>query len=127
MSPRRAGAGPTDQKPARTSFTTTENCETSPLEAAFPGSFERLLGTPHGAGLEQLADSFDLPYQRLDQPGDLARAGAPPGPQLGASRPVGPASPIRGPRPGSGRRSHPPRVGQVGYIRPSGIAASAVA
>src|SRR6202034_4731196 len=40
-------------------------------QAAFTGSFERLFGTPHGAGLAQLAAAFGVPYQRLEQPGDL--------------------------------------------------------
>jgi 2-succinyl-5-enolpyruvyl-6-hydroxy-3-cyclohexene-1-carboxylate synthase len=43
-------------------------------QAAFPGSFERIFGTPHGAGLEHLAAAFGLPYQRLEHPGDLAKA-----------------------------------------------------
>ncbi len=43
-------------------------------QAAFPGPFERLFGTPHGAGLNHLAAAFGLPYQRLEQPGDLAKA-----------------------------------------------------
>jgi 2-succinyl-5-enolpyruvyl-6-hydroxy-3-cyclohexene-1-carboxylate synthase len=43
-------------------------------QAAFPGSFERLFGTPHGAGLHHLAAAFGLPYQRLEQPGDLSKA-----------------------------------------------------
>jgi 2-succinyl-5-enolpyruvyl-6-hydroxy-3-cyclohexene-1-carboxylate synthase len=43
-------------------------------QAAFPGSFERLFGTPHGAGLEHLAAAFGLPYQRLEQPDDLSKA-----------------------------------------------------
>jgi 2-succinyl-5-enolpyruvyl-6-hydroxy-3-cyclohexene-1-carboxylate synthase len=43
-------------------------------QAAFPGPFERLFGTPHGTGLNQLAAAFGLPYQRLEQPGDLAKA-----------------------------------------------------
>jgi 2-succinyl-5-enolpyruvyl-6-hydroxy-3-cyclohexene-1-carboxylate synthase len=43
-------------------------------QAAFPGSFERLFGTPHGAGLPDLAAAFGLPYQRLDHPGDLVKA-----------------------------------------------------
>ncbi len=43
-------------------------------QAAFPGSFERLFGTPHGAGLHHLAAAFGLPYQRLEQPGDLTKA-----------------------------------------------------
>ena len=43
-------------------------------QAGFPGSFERLFGTPHGAGLHHLAAAFGLPYQRLEQPGDLTKA-----------------------------------------------------
>jgi 2-succinyl-5-enolpyruvyl-6-hydroxy-3-cyclohexene-1-carboxylate synthase len=42
-------------------------------QAAFPGSFERVFGTPHGAELEHLAAAFGLPYQRLEQPGDLSK------------------------------------------------------
>jgi 2-succinyl-5-enolpyruvyl-6-hydroxy-3-cyclohexene-1-carboxylate synthase len=43
-------------------------------QAAYPGPFERLFGTPHGTGLNHLAAAFGLPYQRLEQPGDLAKA-----------------------------------------------------
>ncbi|MGH3257570.1 MAG: 2-succinyl-5-enolpyruvyl-6-hydroxy-3-cyclohexene-1-carboxylic-acid synthase [Streptosporangiaceae bacterium] len=43
-------------------------------QAAFTGSFERLFGTPHGAGLHHLAAAFGLPYQRLDVPEDLGQA-----------------------------------------------------
>jgi len=43
-------------------------------QASFTGSFERLFGTPHGAGLAQLAAAFGVPYQRLEQPGDLTKA-----------------------------------------------------
>ena len=43
-------------------------------QAAFPAAFERLFGTPHGAGLHQLAAAFGLPYQRLEQPEDLGKA-----------------------------------------------------
>jgi 2-succinyl-5-enolpyruvyl-6-hydroxy-3-cyclohexene-1-carboxylate synthase len=43
-------------------------------QAAFPGAFERLFGTPHGAGLDHMAAAFGLPYQRLEQPGDLTKA-----------------------------------------------------
>jgi 2-succinyl-5-enolpyruvyl-6-hydroxy-3-cyclohexene-1-carboxylate synthase len=43
-------------------------------QAAFPGSFERLFGTPHGADLYHLAAAFGVPYQRLEQPGDLTKA-----------------------------------------------------
>jgi 2-succinyl-5-enolpyruvyl-6-hydroxy-3-cyclohexene-1-carboxylate synthase len=42
--------------------------------AGFPGLFERVFGTPHGADLEQLAGAFGIPYTRADAPGDLARA-----------------------------------------------------
>ena len=43
-------------------------------QAAFGRSFERLFGTPHGAGLDHLAAAFGLPYQRLEQPEDLGKA-----------------------------------------------------
>ena len=43
-------------------------------QAAFPGSFERLFGTPHGTDFHHLAAAFSLPYQRLEHPGDLAKA-----------------------------------------------------
>jgi 2-succinyl-5-enolpyruvyl-6-hydroxy-3-cyclohexene-1-carboxylate synthase len=43
-------------------------------QATFTGSFERLFGTPHGAGLHHLAAAFGLPYQRLDVPEDLGKA-----------------------------------------------------
>jgi 2-succinyl-5-enolpyruvyl-6-hydroxy-3-cyclohexene-1-carboxylate synthase len=43
-------------------------------QASFTGSFERLFGTPHGAGLHHLAAAFGLPYQRLDQAEDLGKA-----------------------------------------------------
>jgi 2-succinyl-5-enolpyruvyl-6-hydroxy-3-cyclohexene-1-carboxylate synthase len=43
-------------------------------QAAFPDSFDRLFGTPHGAGLDHLAAAFGLPYQRLEQPEDLGKA-----------------------------------------------------
>ena len=43
-------------------------------QAAFAETFERLFGTPHGAGLDRLAAAFDLPYQRLEQPEDLGKA-----------------------------------------------------
>ena len=42
-------------------------------QAAFPGSFERVFGTPHGAELKQLAAAFGLPYQRLEEPDDLTK------------------------------------------------------
>ena len=43
-------------------------------QAAFADSFERLFGTPHGAGLDHLAAAFGLPYLRLEQSEDLAKA-----------------------------------------------------
>jgi len=43
-------------------------------QAAFPGSFERLFGTPHGTNLRHLAAAFGLPYQRLEHPDDLVKA-----------------------------------------------------
>ena len=43
-------------------------------QAAFPGSFERLFGTPHGTSLRHLAAAFGLPYQRLEHPDDLVKA-----------------------------------------------------
>jgi 2-succinyl-5-enolpyruvyl-6-hydroxy-3-cyclohexene-1-carboxylate synthase len=43
-------------------------------QAAFTGSFERLFGTPHRVGLDQLTAAFGLPYQRLEQPEDLDKA-----------------------------------------------------
>jgi 2-succinyl-5-enolpyruvyl-6-hydroxy-3-cyclohexene-1-carboxylate synthase len=48
-------------------------------QAAFPGPFERVFGTPHGAGVAQLAGAAGLPYTRLkewrDLPGALAGHG----------------------------------------------------
>ncbi len=43
-------------------------------QAAFPGPFERLFGTPHGTSLRHLAAAFSLPYQRLEHPDDLVKA-----------------------------------------------------
>ncbi len=42
--------------------------------AAFPGPFERVFGTPHGASIEHLAAAFGLPYTLAERPGDLAKA-----------------------------------------------------
>ena len=42
--------------------------------ASFPGLFERVFGTPHGADLEQLAGAFGIPYVRADDVDDLAKA-----------------------------------------------------
>lgn len=46
--------------------------------AAFPESFERVFGTPHGRSLERLAALYDLSYQRVSHPstlGDLVASG----------------------------------------------------
>jgi len=43
-------------------------------QTAFPDSFERLFGTRHGADLQLLAGSFDIPYARAETPEDLAKA-----------------------------------------------------
>jgi 2-succinyl-5-enolpyruvyl-6-hydroxy-3-cyclohexene-1-carboxylate synthase len=43
-------------------------------QAAFPDSFERVFGTPHGADFAALAAAAGLPYTRLDQPADLPAA-----------------------------------------------------
>ncbi|HEY0716733.1 MAG TPA: 2-succinyl-5-enolpyruvyl-6-hydroxy-3-cyclohexene-1-carboxylic-acid synthase [Streptosporangiaceae bacterium] len=42
--------------------------------ASHPASFERVFGTPHGAGLAPLAAAAGWPYLRLERPGDLAAA-----------------------------------------------------
>jgi 2-succinyl-5-enolpyruvyl-6-hydroxy-3-cyclohexene-1-carboxylate synthase len=43
-------------------------------QAAFPGPFERVFGTPHGAGVAQLAGAAGLPYTRLEKWDDLPGA-----------------------------------------------------
>jgi 2-succinyl-5-enolpyruvyl-6-hydroxy-3-cyclohexene-1-carboxylate synthase len=43
-------------------------------QAAFPESFERLFGTPHGAELSALAAAAGLPYQLLETAADLPGA-----------------------------------------------------
>ena len=43
-------------------------------QAAFPDSFERVFGTPHGADLAALAAAAGLPFERVHQPGDLPAA-----------------------------------------------------
>jgi 2-succinyl-5-enolpyruvyl-6-hydroxy-3-cyclohexene-1-carboxylate synthase len=43
-------------------------------QAAFPESFERLFGTPHGAELGALAAAAGLSYQRLESAADLPAA-----------------------------------------------------
>ena len=40
-------------------------------QAAIPGPFERVFGTPHGADLGYLAQAACLPYARLEHPADL--------------------------------------------------------
>jgi 2-succinyl-5-enolpyruvyl-6-hydroxy-3-cyclohexene-1-carboxylate synthase len=42
--------------------------------AAFPGPFERVFCTPHGASLELLAAAFGVPYTLVERPGELAKA-----------------------------------------------------
>jgi 2-succinyl-5-enolpyruvyl-6-hydroxy-3-cyclohexene-1-carboxylate synthase len=50
-------------------------------QAAFPGPFERVFGTPHGAGIAQLAAAAGLAYRRVERPDELpdvlAAAGSP--------------------------------------------------
>ncbi|HUZ56573.1 MAG TPA: 2-succinyl-5-enolpyruvyl-6-hydroxy-3-cyclohexene-1-carboxylic-acid synthase [Streptosporangiaceae bacterium] len=50
-------------------------------QAAFPGPFERVFGTPHGTGIAELAAAAGLPCRRIERAGDLpdvlAAAGAP--------------------------------------------------
>jgi 2-succinyl-5-enolpyruvyl-6-hydroxy-3-cyclohexene-1-carboxylate synthase len=43
-------------------------------QAAFPGPFERVFGTPHGADLEHLAAAAGLPYLRLERAADVPAA-----------------------------------------------------
>jgi 2-succinyl-5-enolpyruvyl-6-hydroxy-3-cyclohexene-1-carboxylate synthase len=43
-------------------------------QAAFPGPFERVFGTPHGADIGGLARAARLPYTRLERPEDLGQA-----------------------------------------------------
>jgi len=47
-------------------------------QAAFPESFERVFGTPHGADVAALAAAAGLPYRRIERPADLAAALAAP-------------------------------------------------
>jgi 2-succinyl-5-enolpyruvyl-6-hydroxy-3-cyclohexene-1-carboxylate synthase len=42
--------------------------------AGFPGPFERVFATPHGASLGALAEAFAIPYALAGQPGDIAKA-----------------------------------------------------
>jgi 2-succinyl-5-enolpyruvyl-6-hydroxy-3-cyclohexene-1-carboxylate synthase len=48
-------------------------------QASFPGSFERVFGTPHGADVGHLAAAAGLPYQRITYRGELTGALAGPG------------------------------------------------
>jgi 2-succinyl-5-enolpyruvyl-6-hydroxy-3-cyclohexene-1-carboxylate synthase len=41
-------------------------------QAAFPDSFERVFGTPHGADLAALAAAAGIPYRRLTRIAELA-------------------------------------------------------
>ena len=41
-------------------------------QAAFPLPFERVFGTPHGTGVEKLAQAAGLPFTRLERSADLA-------------------------------------------------------
>jgi 2-succinyl-5-enolpyruvyl-6-hydroxy-3-cyclohexene-1-carboxylate synthase len=43
-------------------------------QASFPGSFERVFGTPHGADVAALAAAAGRPYQRLERPEELTGA-----------------------------------------------------
>jgi 2-succinyl-5-enolpyruvyl-6-hydroxy-3-cyclohexene-1-carboxylate synthase len=43
-------------------------------QAAFPESFERVFGTPHGASVGALAAAAGLPYERLEHAVDLSAA-----------------------------------------------------
>jgi 2-succinyl-5-enolpyruvyl-6-hydroxy-3-cyclohexene-1-carboxylate synthase len=40
-------------------------------QAAIPGPFERVFGTPHGADLGRLCQAAGLPYVRVEYPADL--------------------------------------------------------
>ncbi len=40
-------------------------------QAEFPGPFERVFGTPHGADLRAAAAAVRVPYERLERAGDL--------------------------------------------------------
>jgi 2-succinyl-5-enolpyruvyl-6-hydroxy-3-cyclohexene-1-carboxylate synthase len=51
-------------------------------QAAFPGSFERVFGTPHGTGVERLAGAHGVPYTRVAVAGELAGALGGPGLRL---------------------------------------------
>jgi 2-succinyl-5-enolpyruvyl-6-hydroxy-3-cyclohexene-1-carboxylate synthase len=42
--------------------------------ARFPGPFERVFATPHGASIGALAAAFGIPYELAEQAGDIAKA-----------------------------------------------------
>jgi 2-succinyl-5-enolpyruvyl-6-hydroxy-3-cyclohexene-1-carboxylate synthase len=44
--------------------------------AGFPGPFERVFATPHGASVAHLAAAFGIPCTRAERPGDIAQAAA---------------------------------------------------
>jgi 2-succinyl-5-enolpyruvyl-6-hydroxy-3-cyclohexene-1-carboxylate synthase len=46
-------------------------------QAEFPGPFERVFGTPHGADLRAAAAAVRVPYERLERAADLREALAP--------------------------------------------------
>jgi len=48
-------------------------------QAAFPGPFERVFGTPHGTDFAALATAAGLPYSRLTSAADLPAVLAGPG------------------------------------------------
>jgi 2-succinyl-5-enolpyruvyl-6-hydroxy-3-cyclohexene-1-carboxylate synthase len=48
-------------------------------QAAFPGPFERVFGTPHGTDIGRLAGAARLPYARLQRAEGLSEALAGPG------------------------------------------------
>jgi 2-succinyl-5-enolpyruvyl-6-hydroxy-3-cyclohexene-1-carboxylate synthase len=43
-------------------------------QAAFPGPFERIFGTPHGVAIAAAAASAGVPYYQIERPADLAEA-----------------------------------------------------
>jgi len=42
-------------------------------QAAFPGPFERVFGTPHGTDLRMLAEAAGLRYAQIKAPADVTR------------------------------------------------------
>jgi 2-succinyl-5-enolpyruvyl-6-hydroxy-3-cyclohexene-1-carboxylate synthase len=102
--------------------------------AAFPGSFERVFGTSHGADAGLLAGAFGVPFAHVDGPDELGKALAEAGPGTGlrvvevrTDRAAGAAlrarireavlRAIQVPLPSTGRPSHPitaPSAGSAG-------------